>query len=164
MHGKGSTTELLEDAAAAELLAAACADLPLDGKRVLVLIPHGTRNPPIPPFFRLLDEVLGKRVIRLDYLIALGPHPPMSDTAIDKLVGVSAAERATRYPNVRIFNHAWDRSDALQTIGSVPRSEVAQLTGGLLAQDIQVTLNRRILDYAHLVICGTVFPHEGVGF
>src|SRR5258708_39278596 len=108
MHGKGSTTELLEDAAAAELLAAACADLPLDGKRVLVLIPDGTRNAPIPLLFRLLDEVLGKRAIRLDYLIAFGTHPPMSDTAIDNLLGVWAAERATRYPNVRIFNHDCD--------------------------------------------------------
>src|SRR5258708_11243836 len=97
MHGKGSTTELLEDAAAAELLAAACADLPLDGNRVLVLIPDGTRNAPIPLLFRLLDEVLGKRVIRLYYLIALGTHPPMSHTPIDNLVGVAASERATRH-------------------------------------------------------------------
>jgi len=164
MHGTGSSTELLEDAAAAELLATACAGLPLDGKRVLVLIPDGTRNAPIPLLFRLLHEVLGKRVVRLDYLIALGTHPPMSEAAIDKLVGVSAAERAARYPNVRVFNHTWDRSDALQTIGSIPGSEVAQLTQGLLSQDIEVTLNRSILDYDHLVICGPVFPHEVVGF
>src|SRR5579859_5456246 len=98
MRGKGSPTELLEEAAAAELLAAECADLPLDGKRVLVLIPDGTRNAPIPLLFRLLYDVLGQRVTRLDYLIALGTHPPMPEAAIDKLVGVSAAERATRYP------------------------------------------------------------------
>lgn len=85
MYGKGSTTELLEDAAAAELLAAACAGLPLDGKRVLVLIPDGTRNAPIPLLFRLLYEQLGERVTRLDYLVALGTHPPMSESAIDKL-------------------------------------------------------------------------------
>ena len=126
--------------------------------------PDGTRNAPIPLLFRLLYEVLGKRVARLDYLIALGTHPPMSEAAVDRLVGVSAAERAERYPNVQIFNHAWDRPDALQTIGSIPRPEVERLTQGLLSQAIEVTLNRRILDYDQLIICGPVFPHEVAGF
>jgi lactate racemase len=164
MHGTGSATQLLKDAQAAELLALECASLPLDGKRVLVLIPDGTRNAPIPLMFRLLYEVLGKRAKQLDYLIALGTHPPMSDAAVDRLVGVSKADRAERYPNVQIFNHAWDRADALQTIGSIPAREVEQLTQGLLSQPIEVTLNRRILDYDQLIICGPVFPHEVAGF
>ena len=67
---------------------------PSRSKRVLVIIPDGTRTAPIPLFFRLLYEALGGRVSRLDYLIALGTHPPMSDAAIDALVGVSGAERA----------------------------------------------------------------------
>jgi nickel-dependent lactate racemase len=164
MHGKGSVNELLDDATAAELLEVECAGLPLDGKRVLVLIPDGTRNAPIPLLYRLLHQVLGKRVARLDYLIALGTHPPMPHAAVDRLVGVSAADRAERYPNVQIFNHAWDRADALQTIGSITPEEVERLTQGLLSQPIEVTLNRRILDYDQLVICGPVFPHEVAGF
>jgi nickel-dependent lactate racemase len=63
---------------------------------VLVLIPDGTRHAPIPLFFRLLYQELGERVARLDYLIALGTHPPMSHAAVDKLVGISADERAER--------------------------------------------------------------------
>src|ERR1700674_2663530 len=102
MHGQGSATETLDSAAAAELVAAECDALPLDGKRVLVLIPDGTRNAPIPLLFRLLHNVLGKRVMRLDYITALGTLPPMPEAAIDQLVGVSAAERATRFPNVRV--------------------------------------------------------------
>src|ERR1700674_3824125 len=141
MHGQGSATETLDSAAAAELVAAECDALPLDGKRVLVLIPDGTRNAPIPLLFRLLYDVLGKRVARLDYLIALGTHPPMPDAAVDRLVGVSAPARAERYPNVQIFNHAWDRADALQTIGSISCQEVERLTQGLLSQSIEVTLN-----------------------
>jgi hypothetical protein len=131
---------------------------------VLVIIPDGTRNAPIPLMFRLLYEQLGERVTRLDYLIALGTHPPMSEAAIDKLVAISVPERAARYPNVRIFNHAWNRADALQTLGFIPASEVEQLTQGLLNQEIEVALDRSILDYDHLVICGPVFPHEVVGF
>jgi nickel-dependent lactate racemase len=164
MHGKGSATELMDDGSAAQLLAAECDRLPLDGKRVLVLIPDGTRSAPIPLLFRLLHDVLGARVARLDYLIALGTHPAMSGAAVDRLVGVSAADRAERYPNVEIFNHAWDRADALQTIGSISRQEVELITNGLLCEAIDVTLNRRILDYDQLIICGPVFPHEVAGF
>ena len=164
MHGKGSATELLADEAARELLAAECAGLPVDGKRVLVLIPDGTRHAPIPLLFRLLYEQLGDRVARLDYLIALGTHPPMPDSAVEKLVGVSAAERAERYPKAEIFNHAWDQAAALETIGSISAQEVEQLTESLLSEEIPVTLNRMILDYDQLVICGPVFPHEVIGF
>jgi nickel-dependent lactate racemase len=164
MHGKGSATELLADEAARELLAAECAGLPVDGKRVLVLIPDGTRHAPIPLLFRLLYEQLGDRVARLDYLIALGTHPPMPDSAVEKLVGVSAAERAERYPKAEIFNHAWDQAAALETIGSISAHEVEQLTESLLSEDIPVTLNRMILDYDQLMICGPVFPHEVIGF
>ncbi|HEY4865608.1 MAG TPA: lactate racemase domain-containing protein [Candidatus Dormibacteraeota bacterium] len=155
---------MLADEAARELLAAECAGLPVDGKRVLVLIPDGTRHAPIPLLFRLLYEQLGDRVARLDYLIALGTHPPMPDSAVEKLVGVSAAERAERYPKAEIFNHAWDQADALETIGSISAHEVEQLTESLLSEDIPVTLNRMILDYDQLMICGPVFPHEVIGF
>src|SRR5712691_9617917 len=100
---KGSTTETLTIEDVQQLIAQACDPLPLDGKRVLVIIPDGTRTAPIPLFFRLLYEQLGRRVARLDYLIALGTHTPMSEEAIDQLVGVPASERARSYPNVHIF-------------------------------------------------------------
>jgi nickel-dependent lactate racemase len=164
MHGKGSVDRLLGDDAAQELLAAELGSLPLDGKRVLVLIPDGTRHAPIPLLFRLLYEELGGRVAKLDYVIALGTHPPMPPDAVDKLVGVSEAERADRYPKVEVFNHAWHDAGALETIGTVPAREVEQLTDSLLSEDIPVTLNRMILDYDQLVVCGPVFPHEVIGF
>lgn len=162
--GQGSTTEPLRDEQVQALLARALEPLPLDGKRVLVIIPDGTRTAPIPLLFRLLYEQLGRRVARLDYLIALGTHPPMSEEAIAKLVGVSATERARQYPNVAIFNHRWDLPEALQTIGVIPQEETARLTQGLLSADVPVTLNRLIFDYDQLIICGPVFPHEVAGF
>src|SRR5216684_5608210 len=103
--GKGSTTEILTVEDVQQLIAQACDPLPLDGKRVLVIIPDGTRTAPIPLLFRLLYEQFGRRVAQLDYLIALGTHPPMLPEAIDHLVGATAVQRAERYPNVRIFNH-----------------------------------------------------------
>src|SRR6266581_223643 len=161
--GKGSTTATLTTEDVQELLASADeeflvgAGLDPAGKRVLVIIPDGTRTAPIPLMFRLLYEQLGRRVAQLDYLIALGTHPHMSQEAIDHLVGTTAAERAERYPNVRIFNHEWHNPQMLQTIGVISRSEVAELSGGLLVDDVPVTLNL-------LLICGPVFPHEVAGF
>ncbi len=162
--GQGATAETLSADSARELLARALDSAGLDGKRVLVIIPDGTRTAPIPLLFSLLYEQIGRRVACLDYLIALGTHPPMGEAAIERLVGVSAAERAERYPNVAIHNHRWDLPEALATVGTIGRDEAAWLTGGLLAEEVPVTLNRMIFDYDQLIICGPVFPHEVAGF
>jgi len=192
--GKGSTSATLTIADVQELLASADEELlvgaGLDpaGKRVLVIIPDGTRTAPIPLMFRLLYEQFGRRVAQLDYLIALGTHPPMLEEAVDHpagmtatqrvnepgyfsetlyinhLVGTTVAERAERYPNVRIFNHDWANPQMLQTIGVISSAEAAELTGGLLTDDVAVKLNRLIFEYDLLLICGPVFPHEVAGF
>src|SRR5689334_3955839 len=107
MIGTGTPTDILSDAVVQQGLAEALDPIPLDGKRLLVIIPDGTRTAPLPLMFRLLYEQIGSRVARLDYLIALGTHPPMLEPSIERLVGVSAAERALLYPNVRIYNHQW---------------------------------------------------------
>ncbi len=38
------------------------------------------------------------------------------------------------------------------------------MTGGLMRQDVPVSLNKSVLDYDQLIILGPVFPHEVVGF
>ena len=63
------------------------ARLPLDGRRVLVLIPDGTRTMPMPGLFQVLDEAVGPRAAALDFLVALGTHAPMSDAQLSQLVG-----------------------------------------------------------------------------
>lgn len=164
MIGAGSVTSVLGRDEIATLLARAFDEQPLDGKRVLLIIPDGTRSAPIPLFFDLLYQTIGRRVAQLDYLIALGTHPPMDADAIARLVGFTADERAARYPNVEVFNHHWHDPEALLTIGTISPTEAATLTDGLLSDDVPVTINRRILDYDRLLICGPVFPHEVAGF
>ncbi len=164
MFGKGSTTTTITEADARAILAQALERVALDGKRVLVIIPDNTRTAPVPLLFRLLYEQLGARVARLDYLIALGTHPPMTDDAIAKLVGTTPAARAVQYPKSQVFNHLWNDPSALTTLGTIPRAELDALTGGLLAQDVPVRLNKLVLAYDHLLIVGPVFPHEVVGF
>ena len=163
-QGKGHTDRFLTEGEVHDLMAEALAQASLDGKRALVIIPDHTRTAPIPLFFRLFHELLGSRVALLDYLVALGTHQPMSDEALNRLVGVTAAERAKKYRNVRIFNHRWDLPDTFVTIGTIPAAEIEEITGGLMRQEVPVTLNKLILDYDQLIICGPTFPHEVVGF
>ncbi|MCL7455435.1 MAG: lactate racemase domain-containing protein, partial [Anaerolineae bacterium] len=82
---KGSTEEYLDEEQVRALTAEALAQLPLDGKRVLVIVPDGTRTSPTPLFFRLFYEELHGRVAALDYLVALGTHQRLSDEALHRL-------------------------------------------------------------------------------
>lgn len=164
LYGKGSQTNTLDDDAVREVLSSALHTLAPDKQRILVIIPDGTRTAPIPLMFRLLYELLGERVERLDYLIALGTHQPMSDEAIAHLVGASVEERQHAYPKVHIYNHHWEDPAALRTIGTISVAEARRLTDGLLSDEVPVTLNRMIFDYDQLIICGPVFPHEVAGF
>lgn len=88
----------------------------------------------------------------------------MSEEQIAKLVGLSQVEQVTYYPNTRIFNHQWNTAEALTTIGVIPSQEAAQLTNGLLVREVPITINSRIFEYDHLLLCGPVFPHEVAGF
>jgi nickel-dependent lactate racemase len=115
--------------------------------------------------FRHLAEELAPRAARLDFMIALGTHSPLDEEGITKLVGMPLPERQKKYPNLGILNHQWDNPEILEKIGEIRGSEVAEATGGLLTDDVDIVLNRRVLrDYDLILICGPVFPHEVVGF
>jgi nickel-dependent lactate racemase len=137
-------------------------DLAPDGKRIVVIIPDGTRSSPMPLVFRQLADRLLPRAKRLDFAIALGTHLPMSEPAILEHLGLTAEERHRRYRDVGIFNHDW--TSGLERIGTVGADEMTRLSGGLWCQEMPVTLSRRVLDCDHLVIVGPVFPHEVVGY
>ncbi len=154
----------LSEAELRQAILDACATMDVDGKRVLFVIPDQTRSMPMPLVFRALHEALRSRVAKMDYLIALGTHPPMSDEMIHKLLGISAEERAGVYGDIGIFNHDWQNPDALATIGTVTEDEIEELSGGLLRESAEVSINKRVLDYDLACVVGPVFPHEVVGF
>ena len=88
--GKGSLDRVLLTRDVEEICATAVADLPVDGKRVLVLIPDHTRHAPISIFFRILADHLCRRVKVLDFLVATGTHHPMSMDHVRRHVGITA--------------------------------------------------------------------------
>lgn len=160
--GEGFLDRHLDHQDVRRLAGTGLSSVPLDGRRVLVLIPDGTRTMPMPLMFDVLTETLGPRVAALDFLVALGTHQPMSDGQLGRLIGRPV--EAGHAGRSRIFNHRWDTASTFVSLGVIPSREIAHLTGGLLEQDVPVALNRLLLDYDHVVICGPVFPHEVVGF
>ena len=164
MIGKGSAGETLGEEDVRALVARALEQANLDGKRVLVIIPDSTRTVPLSLFFRSFHEMLWGRVAALDYLVALGTHQPMSDGALNRLVGITEEERRTVYAGVKLLNHRWDLADTLVTVGTIPAEEIGVLSRGMLVQDVPVTVNRLVFEYDQLIVCGPVFPHEVVGF
>jgi nickel-dependent lactate racemase len=160
--GKGYETNYLSEVETHDLIAEALTQADLTGKRVLVIIPDSTRTAPIPMMFNLFRDLLAGRVAALDYLVALGTHPPMSDVALSQLIGQPVMDG--RVGDTQVFNHHWDRPETFITLGTIPAAEIEEISGGLLSQDVPVRLNKLILDYDHLFICGPTFPHEVVGF
>ncbi len=162
--GKGYENKSLTEAEVRKLMSQALAKVDLTGKRVLIIIPDGTRTAPMPQMFRLFFEYLGDTVAALDYLIALGTHQPMSEEALNKHVGLTPAERTGKYAKVNIFNHHWELPDTFVSLGQITEDEIEEITGGLMRQAVDIRLNKMVFDYDQLIICGPTFPHEVVGF
>jgi len=142
----------------------ACSELDVQGKKVLVIIPDQTRSMPMPLMFHVLTEALSKKANQLDYIIALGTHPPLTEDMICKLLGITHEEKHTIYKNINIFNHAWQDPNVLHLLGIISKEQIHEFSNGLLNQEVPVQINRIILDYDILIIVGPVFPHEVVGF
>ncbi|MCI0337664.1 MAG: lactate racemase domain-containing protein [Acidobacteria bacterium] len=162
--GKGYTDKSLSESEIRELMASALSQTELAGKRVIILIPDGTRTAPIPQMFRLFHDLLSTHVAKMDFLIALGTHQMMSEESINRHVGVTAEERGTRYAKVNIFNHRWDLPDTMVELGEISAEEIGRMSDGLLRESVKVRLNKLIFDYDQVIICGPTFPHEVVGF
>jgi nickel-dependent lactate racemase len=136
-------------------------------QRVLVLVPDHTRSLPLPMFFRSLIEVLHD-VNQLDFMVALGTHPPLDETSMLRLMGITAEDRDTKFRTIGLLNHAWDDPEMLETIGTITQDEVKQIAGKRwnpsLGGDLPIRINKAVFDYDHILILGPTFPHEVVGF
>jgi nickel-dependent lactate racemase len=164
VDGFGFVDRHLTEQQVREIAAQALATLELTGKKVLLIVPDSTRTAPVGLLFRVIHDLLGAETRSLDVLIALGTHPPMSAEAINRRLEISAEERTGRYQRVRLLNHSWNDHAALAHLGTIGAAEIGALSGGRFEMDVEVAINRAVLDYDQLIIVGPVFPHEVVGF
>ncbi len=137
------------------------------GAKVLALIPDHTRTLPMAMLFRAVVAILHD-TRQLDFMVALGTHPPLPEESMLKLVGITPDERRSTYPHIGLLNHAWDDDDALTQIGTLSQAQIQQIAGDVwhpsLGADVPVHINRLALEYDHILIIGPTFPHEVVGF
>jgi nickel-dependent lactate racemase len=145
-------------------LAAEIATWNVRGKRVLAIVPDHTRTAPMDVMFRVLHDLLAGEAVAFDVLIALGTHPPMSDEAINRRLGITDRDRREKYAWTRFYNHHWDDPAQLVSIGRLSEEIVAEISGGRMRERVDVTINRLALEYDLLLIVGPTFPHEVVGF
>lgn len=136
-------------------------------QRVLVLIPDHTRSLPLPFLFRSLVDVLHDTK-QLDFMVALGTHPPLGEESLHKLVGITSEERTTTFKHIGLLNHAWDSPSTLASIGAMEQDEIKEIAGkswhSSMPNEVDIRINKAALEYDQVIILGPTFPHEVVGF
>lgn len=134
------------------------------GMRVLAIIPDKTRDDNTDILFPIAAEFLArKNVAQFDALVAQGTHPPMTEA--QKRAKIGAGDSGL--PGLdRIFDHQWDRSDQLVTLGEFNADQVRELTGGLIEEAVDVRLNALLGPgiYDTVLVFGATVPHEVAGF
>jgi lactate racemase len=137
------------------------------GLKCLVLIPDHTRSLPLPTLFKMVAEILDDAA-QLDFMVALGTHPPLSDDQLITLVGITSEERNSKYKHIQILNHAWRDPQSLVSLGVMEKDEVQAIAGEVwhesLPAQIDIRINKAVNQYDQLIILGPTFPHEVVGF
>jgi nickel-dependent lactate racemase len=162
--GKGDPGHILDEAEIFRLCARAVDLMNINGRRVLAIIPDLSRTAPLDIMFRSVYKLLAPRVQCLDFIIASGTHPPLSEAAINQRVGITPQERHTQYPRARFFNHYWNKADQLKYVGTISAEDVTRISGGLMKHKVDISINKMVFDYDLLMIIGPTFPHEVVGF
>ena len=107
-------------------------------------------------------------VRELNLMVALGTHPGYSEEGLHHLVDITAAERATTFQHVGLHNHTWDDPATLVSLGTMDQDEIRQLAGPSyhpsLPDEVDIRINRAVLEHDQVIIIGPTFPHEVVGF
>jgi nickel-dependent lactate racemase len=160
--GKGSPDAALQEDDVAEIIEQGIPADWYENKRVLVLTPDATRTCPLPMMVRAIRKTIGGRCARLDFMVALGTHTPLSPENILALYGI--ANPHPDFPRSAFYNHEWDRPGIFRRIGTLSSADVKAISAGMLSEEVPIEINRRIFDYDRVVIAGPVFPHEVVGY
>ena len=73
----------------AEIMSQACPAKNYRDKKILLIVPDGTRTAPVGLMFKTLHRQIGPVTKAFDVMIALGTHQPMSEEAICQRLEIS---------------------------------------------------------------------------
>jgi len=153
----GGPGEVLTEDEVTAFVHEALAAADLDGRSVCVIVPDATRSCPLPLLLRAVHSALTGRVSHLTVLVALGTHAAMDEAQlVTHLGGI--------YPDLTVLNHEWWSPQTFVSLGTIGADRVAEISGGLLRQSVDVRLNRAVVEHDVALVVGPVFPHEVVGF
>jgi nickel-dependent lactate racemase len=161
--GMGSATSSLSIPDLRAIVEEALSDI-RPAERVLAIIPDKTRDDNTDLLFPMAAQFLARRnVAQLDALVAQGTHGPMTEAQKFAKIGAGRAE----LPRLgQIFDHRWDNSDELVTLGRIGSAQVKELSGGLINDAVDVRLNALLAPgiYDTVLVFGATMPHEVAGF
>ncbi len=123
-------------------------------KRVMAIPPDFTRaNSYAGPITEMIYDYYGDTLT--DVMPALGTHSPMTPEQIKAMFG--------HLPEDKVRVHDW-RNDVV-TIGTVPGSYVKEVSEGKLDYEMNVQVNKLLLDpsFDLILSVGQVVPHEVIG-
>jgi lactate racemase len=160
----GAADQVLDAEQVRGFVTAALAEQDLDGQRVCLVIPDGTRSGPLPLLLGAVHEELAGRVRDLTAVIALGTHQAMSEQQIATHLGCGAGGVGETYPGLTVVNHEWWDPTTFVSLGQISPDRVHELSGRRLRVAADVRLNRAVVEHDVVIVVGPVFPHEVVGF
>ena len=96
------TETSLTDAQVNEVVAQSLPTAEYAGKKVLLIVPDHTRSAPVGQLFKAIHAQFGGATAKLDVMIALGTHPPMSEEAICERLEISPDERRGQFAAHRL--------------------------------------------------------------
>ena len=140
------------------------AEVDVDGRSVCVIVPDGTRSCPLPLLMESVHGALHGRASRVTVLVALGTHAPMGGPQLAHHLGYAEGALEERYPGTTVLNHEWWAPSTFASVGRIGADRIAELSEGRLRRDVDVRLNRAVVEHDVALIVGPVFPHEVVGF
>lgn len=135
-----------------------------EGRRVLLIVPDTTRDAPVADMVPRILSLMRDLGTHVDIIIALGTHQPMSDREMRRHLGFSDPAVAKRFKDIEIMNHTWNDPSTICSIGRISAERMDELTGGLMPEEVNLTLNEIIYEYDRLLILGPVLPHSVAGF
>ncbi|MBA8794817.1 nickel-dependent lactate racemase [Friedmanniella endophytica] len=161
----GGAGERLDPEQVSRFVEQAFAGADLDGRRVCLVVPDGTRTCPLPLLLRAAHRAIGDRALAVTVVIALGTHQGMSEEHLAAHLGYEPGALEATYPGWTVLNHESWRPETFLPLGRIETDRMAELTGGLMTDTaVDVRVNRHVAEADVAVVVGPVFPHEVVGF
>ena len=158
---KSRKNEIIGEYKQREILKKFVSDLNSDLEKILILPPDYTRKHSGAGQLSAILYFLLKQKYRAEksdikIMPALGTHNQMTETEIRDMFG-------RKIPLKEFIVHNW-REDTV-SIGEIPSDYVKQISEGKVNMEIDVEVNRRLVNdkYDLIVSIGQVLPHEVVG-